>query len=79
MAKTKETAHYRVLRTEKIARGETTYDLTAGGVRDDLPDDLIEALSGEYGAIELVPEGTLEVQLEDGTWVAAPEEEPADG
>ena len=49
MAKTtKATPHYRATRSEKITRGETTYDLVVGQVYDDLPDDLIELLCGKF-------------------------------
>ena len=53
MAKAKAT-HYRVLRTDRVVRGDAVYDLTAGEVRDDIPDDLAEILGGDHGAIEPV-------------------------
>lgn len=80
-AKAKQSAaapHYRSTRTQKISSGGQDWDLVAGAVYDNLPQDLIDSLGGDHGGLELVPEGTLEVEQEDGTWVEVEEEEPAD-
>jgi hypothetical protein len=70
---------YRALRAEKVTIEGVDIDLVAGKVYGDLPPTAIETLAGEYGALEEVPEGTLEVLTEDGDWEIAPEEEAADG
>lgn len=59
MAKKKDA--WKSTRTESFTRGETTYNLVAGEVYDDLPEDLVEMLSGDYGG--LVPDDGEE---EDG-------------
>lgn len=51
---------YRVARTEKITVGDHDYNLVAGEIRDDLPEELVEALGGDYGAIVEATDEDLE-------------------
>lgn len=78
MAKKKEEAShdYLATRTETFGIGDKDYHLVAGIVYPgaDLPESLIESLTGDYGGLTLVEPGTLEVQNEDGEWVVAEEE-----
>lgn len=64
MAKTK----YRVARSENISSGGVDYTLVAGEIRDDLPEDLIEALGGDYGAVvEATDEDLANVKVAEQT------------
>lgn len=59
---------YRVTRSENISSGGVDYTLVAGEIRDDLPDDLVEVLSGDQGIlVEATDEDVEAVKVAEQT------------